>query len=939
MESAMDPFPDYALVPANALQPSGGGGGGFGGDGGGGTGGDGGDEGDSDDEEEDEGGDMEDSEESSDNETEMVVLDPDHPLMKRFQTALKSHLSKQNERVTLELRELEGTHKKRSKEREDLGVELYGMQQELARYQMMLERRHDDFSQTTQQRQREEQQLGDVRSLYKDSQLIFNKEKKKGTELQGEVENLALRLFYMDNAKEDVRSDIAVMRRAAEKVESEVAKAESEKQKQDLYVDRLIERMDKLKEEMAMYEAQITAQSEETRAAKDALMEASMEMEAIGLEKKQLYQQWTSSLIGMRRRDEAHAAMQEALHQQEQKILSMETEMEGYKRSIQKEQEQNEKLTLILSKTERDIETVKKQLVTCQAKFDALKAEYTTYTRMLHETEQALNRATADKTLKENDLAALRKQIEREFQEKISLEDQIMERLRSQLSLDKASQYSKKLTMRSRERTKHLEIQMAEVENAIARDTLETVNVKARAERLGRVNDQLDTEIADKNGIINRSEVEAHKRNAIIERKQNLIDQDNKKLETMISAAGGVELGPLEIQINSLLKSLDVRRNEITELQQLWLRQQNELVRLSQDKDGQSSDVEKHKRQLTILSQKKIRTENEIDQQRREMYDIERTIRNMQNDVIKLNTLLHQQRHMETSLEQTNILSEFDFISGLKEAEKESIELAEQLEQVREEKERLLNSLVEAERQIMLWEKKTQLARETRAAVDSEVGQGEMRAMKAEIHRMSVRYSQLMKMQEKMIQDMEKAVSRRDTITTRGEAQTKSSKKVLTKGNFERQMAELRKKIKITIQAANECDSEIVQLREHQVDLGQQLEEKQVNCQTLQSSSDTLDGDVEQMLEIKQRNLSELLKRQQRMKYYQQVKEGRYTMLCRTDSAIEAEASKQESRINQLNTIVDRLGQEFPHTQPALRRATEQFNARYMPGDEGASAT
>ncbi len=48
-------------------------------------------------------------------------------------------------------------------------------------------------------------------------------------------------------------------------------------------------------------------------------------------------------------------------------------------------------------------------------------------------------------------------------------------------------------------------------------------------------------------------------------------------------------------------------------------------------------------------------------------------------------------------------------------------------------------------RQIMLWEKKTQLARETRNAVDSEVGSGEMRAMKAEIHRMQVRYTQLMK--------------------------------------------------------------------------------------------------------------------------------------------------------------------------------------------------
>ena len=53
-----------------------------------------------------------------------------------------------------------------------------------------------------------------------------------GSELQGEVENLALRLFYMQNAKEDVRSDIAIMKRAAEKAETEVTKAEIEKQRQ-----------------------------------------------------------------------------------------------------------------------------------------------------------------------------------------------------------------------------------------------------------------------------------------------------------------------------------------------------------------------------------------------------------------------------------------------------------------------------------------------------------------------------------------------------------------------------------------------------------------------------------------------------------------------------------------------------------------------------------
>ena len=80
--------------------------------------------------------------------------------------------------------------------------------------------------------------------------------------------------------------------------------------------------------------------------------------------------------------------------QQQQRILSLETEIEGYKKSVQKEQEQNEKLTFIHNKTEVDIATAKKMLQQVQDKHDALKNEYATYTRMLHETEQALNRAS-----------------------------------------------------------------------------------------------------------------------------------------------------------------------------------------------------------------------------------------------------------------------------------------------------------------------------------------------------------------------------------------------------------------------------------------------------------------------------------------------------------------------------------------------------------------
>lgn len=83
----------------------------------------------------------------------------------------------------------------------------------------------------------------------------------------------------MEEAKDDVRSDIAVMRRAAEKADVEVIKAESQKKKQDLLVDMLTQRVDHLREEINMYEAQCIAQSEETKAAQKNLSEALTEIE------------------------------------------------------------------------------------------------------------------------------------------------------------------------------------------------------------------------------------------------------------------------------------------------------------------------------------------------------------------------------------------------------------------------------------------------------------------------------------------------------------------------------------------------------------------------------------------------------------------------------------------------------------------------------------
>ncbi|XP_053308820.1 coiled-coil domain-containing protein 40 [Spea bombifrons] len=867
-------------------------------------------------------------EKEEDDASELVVLDPNHPLMTRFQTALKTYLTKQIRSLDLELREMQESLKKNKNHRDDIGVILYGIQQELARLQMGLEKQHDKHAQVSMIRRQKEDELEAIRDLYKKTHQMTGEERKKVSSMQTEVENLALRLFYMENMNQDVHSDISVMKRAVQKAEAERMQAEVEKLKQDMYIDRLTREADRLREQIALYDAQLSAQRDDTKAARGVVAEASMEIESIGLEKKQLFQQWNSSLIGMTRRDEAYAAVQEALSLARQELRAMDTEIESYKKSITKEEDRNEQLTFMFNRTERDSAMSKKLIAQCQAKQEALRVEFSTYMRTLQETEQALSRVTAERTVRLSEVATIRKQIEKESQVKVVLENQIMEKLQEKMTSDKATKYTSLLTEKLQKRKLDLEIEFAKVENDTAQVQLEINHSSSQIKSLQRTLAELEKNIQNTNDLISRSQSEIAKRTIAIERKQATINLFSKQIESTVAQIGGKELGPLEIQISALTKQIEECSADIASIQQYWLRLQTEMVRLTQQREEQDASVEMLKKELTILQQKKIRTENEIEQEKNEQKDIEHHMKNLRNDMLRLNTLISKNSSSKEQLQQLNQLMESEFMSSLRAAEKESVEMQENLRYLQEEKERMLHSLVETEHQIMLWEKKIQLAKEMRNAVDSEAGQGEIRAMKAEIHRMQVRHTQLMKQQEKMIRDMEAVVTRRETILTRGRSVNEKDKKNLIASEFRSKLQDLKKAIKETHKNIEESTSTFNDLQDSQKSLSAAIADKQHNITTLKQDAGSIELEIEQLQEKKRQNLSQIVSYQTRLKHLQAVKEGKYNPVCRTPRSLEAEHQKQESRIHTVSTIVHQIQQEYPQYQSALRSVSLALEAR-----------
>ncbi|XP_051686442.2 coiled-coil domain-containing protein 40 isoform X1 [Oryctolagus cuniculus] len=868
------------------------------------------------------------SAEAADDGTQLLVLDPNHPLMIRFQTALKNYLSRQIEKLRLEVKELEVANKQSRAQRQELGVNLYGVQQHLARLQMQLERSHDRYSVAACARRQKEEELQSARALHAKTSAAASQERRRLAALQTEMENLALQLFYLQSIDQDVRDDICVMKQVVKKAETERARAEMEKKKQDLYVDQLTTRANQLEENVALFETQYVAQAEDTRVLRNAVSKACTEIAAISMEKQRVLRQWASSLVSMKHRDEEHRAILEALRECQHHAKSVDGEIEAYKKSIMKEEERNEKLARILNRVETEAGLMQKLTAQCLSRQEALQNEFNTYRLTLQDTEDALGKSHQEHSAVTEELQAVRQGIRQELERRRQMDAAIVEKLQDHMTSNKMTKYFHQLLRRLQKEKTNMVTHLSKIDGEIAQTTLNITNTSCRLDAHRKALAELDTEVKKVNDLITNSESEISRRTILIERKQGLINFLNKQLEQTVSELGGEEVGPLELEIKRLTKLLEEHSVQAVEAQGAWLRLQQEMVRAAQEHEEQLGSLDALKKEMHILQQKKLRVESKIEQEKREQKAVERHMRDLDNDLKKLNMLASRSRSSSEQLQHSNLVAENEFVRELKASERETIQLQEKLSQLAEEKAAVLRDLVEAEHQIMLWEKKIQLAREMRASVDSETGQTEIRAMKAEIHRMKVRHGQLLKQQEEMIHAMELAVARREAIDTQAAGQGRRGAKVLTRTDFHHQQAELRRKIKDTHKASEECAGTILELEAAQKLVSGSLLEKQAQLSGMQAELDTLEADLEGLTALKKQNLGDIVTLQTRLKHLQAVRDGRYAFLFRSKPALQAERKRLHDRLALLATVLAHVQSEFPQFQEALHRVSEKVDGQ-----------
>ncbi|XP_061626066.1 coiled-coil domain-containing protein 40-like isoform X4 [Phyllopteryx taeniolatus] len=861
--------------------------------------------------------DMEEEEPLNEDEEELIVLDAEHPLVAKKQSALKNQLIKELERLKLDLREEVGVEKAEVSQTEEIYVQLFREQERLKRLQTRL----DGQQQTKMLAEGKYRQIQDEVEAVKSFQSCTSSQCKKTranvSDLQTELDKLQSHLHFTQEVSENLHSNVKAMRNVTRKTAAKKSQVEDQKLKQDIYVERLTKGLERLTQQKDMYGVQTKVQAETTQATKEALSEAEMQMVSLTMSQKQLLQQWNRSLVDLRRRDEDFGAMQEAISMAEHQVIVLDREIQGIKKSISELQEESETLTMLLNCAQMDCEVSKKMISQKQTQHETLQSQYSTYLRALGQTERTLAELTKEDNVLQAEVTDQRRKLEKNKDKHLELENCIMTQMLQRLMDNKAAQYYQRLTNKKTSLKKEKVYRLWNLESEVMAATVESKVINEKLENLTRSQKELDEEIKKYNQVVASNQADSSSIDALITQKQTTIANYTKKKDLIAARTGHEDLSPLQIKVEAMKTQTEELSEKIRNDQQLWLKHQGALVGMTVQIQAHNSEYKKLQAKSTVICQKKIYLERQLEVMRREENEVEKRNKMLERDLLKLNTLLSKNAQLHYALEQENAAMETDFLHKLKEAERGSIEMEVKLEKTQAEKEKLLSSLVEAERQIMLWEKKSHLMKETRLVVEE--GHGDLQIMKDDIHRMERQLNQLIKQQEQLVRMSVAVVERRGNIIARNDALARSTKKQMTKGELNLMNDGLRRKIKETQKMVKEWDQEIKELQDSQVNLSNIVAHQKQQLMDLSGTSGVLETDLAKIQDTKGRDQAHLIEFQSKAKKLQEVTDGTYRPSSSSSQLVEVATHSLKERVRAIGTVIHRVCEEFPDHRAALR--------------------
>jgi len=114
----------------------------------------------------------------------------------------------------------------------------------------------------------------------------------------------------------------------------------------------------------------------------------------------------------------------------------------------------------------------------------------------------------------------------------------------------------------------------------------------------------------------------------------------------ILFTSGGVELGPVEVEIVDLEKQLTATKEEVNRLQAEWLKRQDDLVRLTNQRDSVLHQSELLRKEVFIMERKRQRLDSEVEAKKAEITKVRKNTETIRAEIATVNAKLHEDRYM-----------------------------------------------------------------------------------------------------------------------------------------------------------------------------------------------------------------------------------------------------------------------------------------------------
>ena len=702
---------------------------------------------------------------NEENESNYAFLPPEHPYLKRYQISLEEQLKADELKLRLLYKEKNNDAKILKKEREEIGISLYNLQQKFALIENSFNDEYTKCKILEEQQKIETDKLTEEIKSYNNKFQNVKEQEKLVLQSNEDLNQINSMIQYVEKYNLQVESDIKVTKNATHKTENLIINKERQKKEQDFFIDVLEMRMKNLTEKKMLFQAQIESQEKETKEAKANLAEADEEIKKIIERKKQLVKDLNNAILNLELKDKAKVTVIKNIEEQEDEKIGINTQINRYKSLIRNENMKNNELEDNLRELKKKIFSFEQSINQIQEKYDKLSEKRVILQNSINKAKNEIDSLIKIQQKLDSDLDLINKDKVKILNEAKKLQEQNLIDITNQENELKQGNNLSNQNQKINKEMFDLLVEKDAKSNEIIRIQIDKLNIESENMKLKNKIDLINDEMNKLEDDYNKKDSKIKNTQKNIEKKETEMEHLNKIYSELMKNRKNDDEGEFEIAINKLQKKIKNLRKEIRIKESDWLMKKQNLIKKENILNDLTEElIDKRSKKLT-LDRKKMKLNEKYNIHEKEIKEIEYSIKQLRdNEMNKFTKLYEKNININENLEKQIFDINIKFKEKLTNLENESVKLEMEIEVMNEEKVDLLSQIMEAERQISLWEKKIELQDQLQKIIKPENGKKEIDEMKNYINKQKLIYNKLVNEQENIIKNMEKNIQRRDFL-------------------------------------------------------------------------------------------------------------------------------------------------------------------------------